>query len=60
MQNEEYEGYTFNIGETAYRSRLAKLTPKKKGYFVAFWEKDDTNQNQAYSFKNSPDYLIIV
>lgn len=60
IQNEEYEGYTFSVGETTYRSRLAKLTPKKKGYFVAFWEKDDTNQNQAYDFKNSPDYLVIV
>ena len=59
-QNEEYEGYTFNVGETTYRSRLAKLTPKKKGYFVAFWEKDETNTNQAYLFSESPDYTIVA
>lgn len=41
------------------RSRLAKLTPKKKGYFVAFWEKDTKGINQAYSYENSPEKLIV-
>jgi len=60
LQNADYEGCTFQIGETMFRSRLAKLTPKKKGYFVAFWEKDANNQNIAFQFNNSPDKLIIV
>lgn len=60
IQNQDYEGYTFFIGDTTYRSRLAKVTPKKQGYFVAFWEKDETNQNQAFTFENSPEYLIII
>lgn len=59
-QNSEYEGMSFNSGNTSYRSRLAKLTPKKKGYFVAFWEKDEHNINQAFSFDESPDNVIIV
>jgi Uncharacterized protein conserved in bacteria len=35
------------------------MTPKKKGYFVVFWEKDNKNQNQPYEFAASPDKLII-
>ncbi len=32
--NSDYEATKFKIDEISYRSRLAKLTPKKKGYFV--------------------------
>ncbi|EOL46071.1 MepB family protein [Enterococcus phoeniculicola] len=58
-QNKEYEGVRFSIGHRTYRSRLAKRTPKKIGYFVAFWEKSTTGKNQAYQYDSSPDKLII-
>ena len=58
-QNSEYEGLLLIINKHVYRSRLAKLTPKKKGYFVAFWEKDTEGINQAYSYENSPEKLIV-
>lgn len=58
-QNAAYEGACFQLKGQRYRSRLAKLTPKKAGYFVVFWEKDNKNQNQPYEFAASPDKLII-
>lgn len=58
-QNTDYEGFLFNMNQIVYRSRLAKLTPKKKGYFVAFWEKDDNQKNQAFDFNESPEKLLI-
>ena len=58
--NSDYEAHQFTLGAQSYRSRLAKLTPKKKGYFVAFWEKNSQNQNQAFSLEQHPDYLIIA
>ncbi|WP_208559101.1 MepB family protein [Marinilactibacillus kalidii] len=58
-QNAEYEGICFNVGQYLYRSRLAKRTPKKAGYFVAFWEKDSNSKNQPYVFQDSPDKLIV-
>ena len=58
-QNATYEGARFKINGHHYRSRLAKLTPKKKGYFVVFWVKDANDQNQPYDFATSPDKLII-
>lgn len=59
-QNKEYEGATFYIDNISFRSRLAKLTPKKKGYFVAFWEKDSNGSNKPFSYSESPENLIIV
>lgn len=58
-QNSEYESFTFRVGGLSFRNRLAKKTPTKKGYFVVFWEKDKQKENHAFSFKESPDFLII-
>lgn len=57
--NKEYEGMLIQIKNTTYRSRLAKATPKKRGYFVVFWEKDENDKNQPYSFSESPDKVIV-
>lgn len=58
-QNIDYEALVFTIGKEKFRSRLGKLTPKKQGYFVAFWEKNDRGVNVPYSYKESPGKLII-
>lgn len=58
-QNIDYEGATFQLNHHVYRTRMAKLTPKKKGYFVAVWEKDANGTNQAYRYEDSPDKLIV-
>lgn len=58
-QNIDYEGAVFRLNQRAYRTRLAKLTPKKKGYFVAAWEKDANGTNQAYQYEDSPNKLIV-
>jgi hypothetical protein len=58
-QNLEYEGFTFSIEKKRFRSRKAKKTPKKKGYFVAFWEKNSNNINKPYDEETSPEILVI-
>lgn len=58
-QNSVYEGMTFVVGNTTFRSRLAKKTPKKKGYFTALWEQP-REKNQAYSLSGYPDKLMIT
>ncbi|WP_207694579.1 hypothetical protein DOK67_0000355 [Enterococcus sp. DIV0212c] len=59
-QNSDYEGATFSIGSQSFRSRRAKITPKKLGYFVVFWEKDKANKNKPYDLASAPDKLIIT
>lgn len=58
-QNGEYEGMTFTINNQLFRSRLAKKTPTKKGYFVVFWEKDEDNINQPFLFDDSPQETLV-
>lgn len=58
-QNEDYEGMTFTIDNQSFRSRLAKKTPTKKGYFVVFWEKDENNINQPFLFDDSPQETLV-
>ncbi|WP_159649960.1 MepB family protein [Erysipelothrix aquatica] len=59
-QNADYEGFCFEADGVSYRSRFAKKTPKKNGYFVVFWEKNESNTNQAYAYETSPAFLIII
>lgn len=60
QQNADYEGQIFTVNNQTFRSRLAKKTPKKQGYFVVFWEKDAENKNQAYAFSEAPDQLLVL
>ncbi|MEN0642039.1 MepB family protein [Alkalicoccobacillus gibsonii] len=57
--NKDYEGFSISIDRIPFRSRLAKITPKKKGYFVALWIKDSQGVNQAYTVDQTSDKTII-
>ena len=57
--NQEYEAFNFEFSGVEFKSRLAKKTPKKVGYFVAFWCKNEINKNRPFNFKESKDKLII-
>ncbi|RCW77463.1 MepB family protein [Saliterribacillus persicus] len=58
-QNSAYGAGIFQLGSKSVRFRVAKITPNKIGQFVAFWEKDENNKNQAFSYKDAPDLLVI-
>ena len=60
--NEKYEGILIKIAEEQgyKRCRLAKRTPKKEGYFTAFWKKDQNNKNIPYTNEDLGDELVIV
>ena len=60
--NEKYEGILIKIKEEQgyKRCRLAKKTPKKEGYFTAFWKKDQNNKNIPYTNEDLGNELVIV
>lgn len=58
-QNAKYGGGRFQLSTKTVRFRVAKTTPAKIGQFVAFWEKDENNKNQPFSFEAAPDLLVI-
>lgn len=57
--NQEYEAFNFEFNGVEFKSRLAKKTPKKPGYFVAFWCKNKIDKNRPFNFDESKDKLII-
>ena len=58
-QNAAYGGAFFEVNQYQVRFRLAQVTPKKVGQFVAVWEKNATGRNQAYTYIDAPDFLVI-
>lgn len=59
-QNSDYGAGTFQLSSRTVRFRVSKKTPTKAGQFVAFWEKDENNKNQPFSYDNAPDLLVIT
>lgn len=59
-QNQEYEGFVLTLDDWTYRSRRARKTPNKKGYFTVFWRKGDDDRNRPYTLEESTDRLIIT
>lgn len=57
--NHEYEAFNFNINNNSFKSRLAKKTPKKAGYFVTLWLKNELEKNRPYNYDEMKDKLII-
>lgn len=39
---------------------MAKTTPNKVGQFVAFWEKDENDNNQPFTYEEAPDLLVVT
>lgn len=58
-QNADYGAGIFQLNSKSIRFRVAKITPTKIGQFVSFWEKDEANKNQAFSYENATDLLVI-
>ena len=58
-QNSDYGAGIFQLHSKSVRFRVAKITPAKIGQFVAFWEKDKNNKNQAFSYEDATDLLVI-
>ncbi|MCR8969602.1 MepB family protein [Facklamia sp. 7083-14-GEN3] len=59
QQNSEYEGCAFIFNGNFYRARMAKLTPKKKGVFVAVWQKGIDGKNEPYEVTDPNERLLI-
>ncbi len=59
-QNQEYEGFVLTLDDRTYRSRLARKTPRKNGYFTVFWRKGEDDRNRPYTLDECTDRLVIT
>lgn len=58
-QNSDYGAGIFQLNSKSVRFRVAKKTPTKIGQFVAFWDKDRNQKNQAFSYEEATDLMVI-
>lgn len=58
-QNADYGAGVFLVNTTSVRFRVARTTPKKIGQFVAFWQKNEQQQNEAFTANDAPQLLVI-
>ncbi|WP_416435406.1 MepB family protein [Priestia megaterium] len=58
-QNSDYGAGIFQLNSKSVRFRVAKTTPNKVGQFVSLWEKDEHHKNQAFSYEEATDLLVI-
>lgn len=63
-QNSEYAAGRFIMFShkkaNDIRFRVAKVTPKKVGQFVTFWQKDNNDINQPFQYDESPSLLVVT
>ncbi|PTK57537.1 MepB protein [Staphylococcus nepalensis] len=57
--NQSYESFNFIFNRVSFKSRMAKKTPKKSGYFVAVWHKNSEYENEPFDFYEMKDKLIV-
>ena len=55
----EYCGYNFQIQNRKFKYRKAKLTPKKVGFFVTLWRRNQNQQTEPFHESDDFDFYII-
>ncbi len=58
-ENINYSGSTYRVKEKKVISRLVKLTPKKKGYFVALWKRNNEGICIPYNVEDGFDLYVF-
>jgi len=57
--NREYGAYTFRLNTYLIKFRVAKITPKKSGQFVAFYKRDELRVSVPYAQADQFDFLVV-
>jgi hypothetical protein len=58
-ENAAYGGYFFRLGDYGVRFRIAKITPKKKGFFVTCWRRAGDGSTKPFESEHCGDLLIV-
>ncbi|CDF78110.1 conserved hypothetical protein (UCP032285) [Formosa agariphila KMM 3901] len=54
-----YEACQFYLNEARIICRTAKITPKKIGQFVTFWNRNSVGVTQPFSYADAFDFYVI-
>ena len=56
----DYLGCSFNIGNRYVKCRKAKITPKKSGFFVTLWKRNEEHKSEPYNASDKYDFYMIL
>lgn len=59
-ENEDYDGYSFNLNKSLMQFRTAKVTPKKVGQFVTFYKRLPSKSIAPYDIVDNIDFFVIA
>jgi hypothetical protein len=59
QESQEYDACRFRLNEKSIISRSGKITPKKVGQFVSFWERNRHGITQPIKYISPFDYYIV-
>ncbi|MGF1636290.1 MAG: MepB family protein [Cyclobacteriaceae bacterium] len=59
-EGKAYGACSFELNGLTIDHRLAKITPKKTGQFVAIWKRNKSGETEPYDINDDLDYLIIT
>lgn len=57
--SEQYFGCSFQLGQLRVKFRMAKITPRKTGQFVALWKRNVQGQTEPFDRNDPFDFYII-
>ncbi len=58
-EGKEYGACTFKLNGKTVIFRIAKITPKKTGQFVAIWKRNEQGITQPFTAVDEIDFMII-
>lgn len=59
-ESQDYCAHTFTLNNQCVIFRVAKITPKKIGQFVAIWKRNDLGITKPYQLTDKFDWFLIV
>lgn len=59
-EGKAYYACSFDINGLTIEHRLAKITPKKTGQFVAIWKRNKSDETEPFDINDKLDYFIIT
>ncbi|WP_103070147.1 MepB family protein [Aquimarina sediminis] len=59
LESTEYKACQFKLNELSIISRNAKITPKKVGQFVTFWQRNENGSIEPFDETDAFDFYIV-
>ncbi len=56
----DYGACNFQLNGKKIKFRVAKITPRKTGQFVAIWKRDDVGATKPFDVSDEMDFLVIA